>query len=284
MSRARAWCFTINNWTEAEKALCDTIECNYIVYGHEVGEEGTPHLQGYIELKDAKSRNAIKKLLGDRGHFEARKGTPKGASDYCKKSDPNFVERGMMGQQGKRTDLQEIADLVINGGMINVMQHRPDAIIKYPKGLEKLVELTMTERKTKPKVVWVWGDAGVGKTRLAVEGAESHYVWSGTKWWNGYSQQQRIIMDDFTHDTTDENRFRYLLRILDRYTCQVETKGGMIHLNSPEIYITCDKHPETVFSDPGKMDNQNRLRQMLRRIDEIIHLEPKVVEYEDDFE
>lgn len=84
-----------------------------------------------------------------------------------------------MGQQGKRTDLQEIADLVINGGMINVMQHRPDAIIKYPKGLEKLVELTMTERKTKPKVVWVWGDAGVGKTRLAVEGAESHYVWSG---------------------------------------------------------------------------------------------------------
>ena len=91
-------------------------------------------------------------------------------------------------------------------------------------------------------------------------------------------------MDDFTHDITDENRFRYLLRILDRYTCQVETKGGMIHLNSPEIYITCDKHPETVFSDPGKVDNQNRLRQMLRRIDEIIHLEPKVVEYEDDFE
>jgi len=60
--------------------------------------------------------------------------------------------------------------------------------------------------------------------------------------------------------------------------------NSMIHLNSPEIYITCDKHPETVFSDPVKMDNQNRLRQMLRRIDEIIHLEPKVVEYEDDFE
>ena len=36
MSRARAWCFTINNYTIEEINACDEIECNYIIYGDEI--------------------------------------------------------------------------------------------------------------------------------------------------------------------------------------------------------------------------------------------------------
>ena len=53
--RASRWCFTLNNYTadevEAiERKSSDRELCTYIVYGKEVGESNTPHLQGYLEL------------------------------------------------------------------------------------------------------------------------------------------------------------------------------------------------------------------------------------------
>ena len=48
---SRAWCFTINNPTHKvlfPDGLPDGIK--YIVYQLERGEQGTPHLQGFIQL------------------------------------------------------------------------------------------------------------------------------------------------------------------------------------------------------------------------------------------
>ena len=70
MSRARAWCFTINNYTIEEINACDEIECNYIIYGDEIGDTGTPHLQGYIEFENAKTLTSVRKSLGGRAHVE----------------------------------------------------------------------------------------------------------------------------------------------------------------------------------------------------------------------
>lgn len=51
MSQGKNWCFTINNWTEEEFQLLQDIEVQYLVVGKEVGENLTPHLQGYVQLK-----------------------------------------------------------------------------------------------------------------------------------------------------------------------------------------------------------------------------------------
>jgi len=51
------YCFTLNNYTDEEVFEIDTAVTNassnikYVCYGFEEGEDGTPHLQGYIELK-----------------------------------------------------------------------------------------------------------------------------------------------------------------------------------------------------------------------------------------
>jgi len=48
------WCFTLNNYTDEEmeqiKNLAPSGIIQYIAFGEEIGEEGTPHLQGYLRL------------------------------------------------------------------------------------------------------------------------------------------------------------------------------------------------------------------------------------------
>ncbi len=53
INQSKRWCFTLNNYTDAEVEQMDqrfkNLNIKYI-YGYEIGEEcGTPHLQGYIE-------------------------------------------------------------------------------------------------------------------------------------------------------------------------------------------------------------------------------------------
>jgi len=104
VSRSRAnpifnWQFTINNYTndDLEEVEIVSAQCNYLVYGKEVGENGTPHLQGMLQLKKKKRFSQMKKLLR-RAHFEQCR-NPAMLARYCKK-DGDFVEYGRLVSQG----------------------------------------------------------------------------------------------------------------------------------------------------------------------------------------
>jgi len=111
MSRSKRWVFTLNNFTPAEedhiKSSLDNYD--YLVIGHESGESGTPHLQGYCIFKSRLRLPNVKLLLGPRCHVEASKGTPEQASTYCKKDD-DFFEHGELPSPGKRNDFERLRD------------------------------------------------------------------------------------------------------------------------------------------------------------------------------
>jgi len=114
MSRAKNWCFTLNNPTEDEalKLLDAAASTEYIVWGRETGEEGTPHLQGYVIFPAAIRLATVKNRLGSqRFHLEVTRGSAHQAAEYCKK-DGDFTEIGELPpvQQGRRTDLQSYYD------------------------------------------------------------------------------------------------------------------------------------------------------------------------------
>ena len=83
--RSRGWCFTLNNWSEDEynnlkKAFS---EAEWII-GKEVGEEKTPHLQGWVYFKNKITLSSLKKMSG-RAHWESAKGDKEANVKYCGK-------------------------------------------------------------------------------------------------------------------------------------------------------------------------------------------------------
>ena len=60
MAQGKNWCFTLNNPTPEEVVGVQGVVCRYLLYGEEVGEAGTPHLQGFVVFNGNKRLNAVK--------------------------------------------------------------------------------------------------------------------------------------------------------------------------------------------------------------------------------
>ena len=69
------------------------ITCKYLVYGREIGESLTPHLQGTIAFECNKRLSGVRKLV-PRAHWEPTRRLQESVA-YCKK-DGNVYESGVM--------------------------------------------------------------------------------------------------------------------------------------------------------------------------------------------
>lgn len=97
LQRSKRWCFTLNNPVTEEidtlQSLVDRGLVGYVILGNERGESGTPHLQGYLELKKKLSLRQVKDIIGNRAHLEFARGSFQENYDYCSK-DGDFVTFG----------------------------------------------------------------------------------------------------------------------------------------------------------------------------------------------
>lgn len=117
-----AFCWTLNNYTPAQElALRGSVgQCgiSYVLFGREIGDSGTPHLQGYFQANQ-KNYDRFKKKFGNM-HIEPQRGSFTQATDYCKK-DGDFFEAGtpdttMQGKtKGQRTDLEAVKEAIERG-------------------------------------------------------------------------------------------------------------------------------------------------------------------------
>lgn len=112
-------------------------------------------------------------------------------------------------------------------------------------------------------VTWIFGETGVGKSKIArilAEKLSGSNYWchmaSSLKWWDGYSGQETVIIDDFRYSCVAEiGGLSYLLRVLDRYEVKVEVKGGCRVILSTNYIITCPYPPDVVFTYGRHGDN-----------------------------
>lgn len=108
----------------------------YLVFGREVGEQGTPHLQGFVKFPNRRRLNGVKLYLGnDTVHCEICVNVAASIT-YCKK-DGDWEEFGAMpvDRQGKRTDLDAFKDAVKSGTrkLSELREHHSEVLAKYPR-------------------------------------------------------------------------------------------------------------------------------------------------------
>lgn len=261
--RKRAWCFTINNYTESEYPPFDKMgEVTYGVYGKEVGEQNTPHLQCFVYFKNARERRAIVKHCPRAGNVKPMYSDILSASNYCKK-DGDFVEYGTLPKQGKRNDLDEVRDAIMQGQTVDELAvTNPNLYHQYGRTLTKIEDLRMRKnfRKEMTEGIWIYGQTGVGKSERLFEGfdPETHYSYPyDGGWCDGYAQQETVIIDEFRGQIP----FNELLRMVDKHPNYSMRRRGRepMPFTSKIVKISSSMHPRDVFYNLDENDSFNQL-------------------------
>lgn len=265
-TQAKHWCYTINNYTDDDvKRLSERREdVTYHIFGYEMGDSGTKHLQGFISFRKRKSFGPTKEILGGKAHLEPAKGTPAQAAEYCKK-DGDYVEYGELpGGKGSRTDLREVAEKIKNGvSFRSIAEDHPTTVLRYGSGVLRLKNFYRPKNREAPEIHVFWGPTGSGKTKRVWEFTKHDELWvhPGDRWFDGYDGHLAVLFDDF-----DGGWFKltYLLKLLDRYIFQVPVKGGYVWWYPKQIYITSNLHPKDWYNNT----NKEHVSALLRRLNE----------------
>jgi len=252
--RSRRFCFTWNNYPlDAEEQLRGFFNRKhgvYLVFGREVGESGTPHLQGYLHLKDATTFRALKSQL-PLVHLERARGTGAQNREYCTK-DADFVEIGTLPQEKGKAG-KEAWSLILRKA-----EEGDWTWIKteYPKVWVNTFQKIMSLRKPQLNVIdgdikneWWYGATGTGKSKLAWEkyGAIC-YQKMLNKWWDGYADEDVVIIEEWS--PKNEVTASALKIWADRYPFSAQIKGGVLQKIRPKkIIVISNYRLEDCFPD-----------------------------------
>lgn len=258
MVKTKDYVFTLNNYVASD---IDELEgfyqdhCEYLCYGKEIGEQGTPHLQGVMRLKVRKTITTLKKAIGDRYHLEPKRGSWEQAINYCMKDgDVTVFGEAPSGGQGKRNDLHAVKKLIDDNGSIEEVadQHFAE-FCRFEKAFRSYKRMKAEKRDWEMEVIILWGPPGTGKTRWAFEQEGSKYFLSTPRegsavWWDNYNNEEIVVIDDFYGWV----RWSFLLKLLDRYPLQVPYKGGFAEFNSKKIIFTSNTSPKNWYNYDDK--------------------------------
>jgi hypothetical protein len=258
MSKSRSWVFTLNNYTDAdiERFRGFVTDVRYAIIGKEVGESGTPHLQGFLYLHNQVRLHTVRTFF-ERAHYEIARGTAQQAIDYCKK-DGDFIEIGTPPMSNKRKGEQERErykaawECAVSGSLDEI---DPDIRIRH-YGTLKRIQLDhqlqdVVERLPECNNRWYWGPAGTGKSRAARDEFPDAYLKMCNKWWDGYNGQEVVLIEDF--DVQHKVLVHHMKIWADIYPFLMEVKGGATKIRPKMIIVTSNYHPSDIWTEDGDL-------------------------------
>lgn len=220
-------------------------ETKYTVFGFEkCPTTGRDHLQGYFYFENARTypNKQIRKLF-EGIHDQVANGSALDNRKYCLKiregDIPNekYEEFGVMPTQGERTDWKRVvSDLQAGASIISVVSEQPH-VLPAIRSLEKFRNMIDKSTHRDVKVILLVGSPGTGKTRWAWENYPDLYSKPEGHWWDGYSGQETILLDDYYGDIS----YSTFLKVLDRYPLNLPIKGGFVPAKYTTVIITSNK-------------------------------------------
>lgn len=275
----RRYVFTLNN-PDVVTALFlpqswpdDKIK--YCLYQLELGESGTRHLQGYLELLQPMREAAMRKWC-PLAHWEVAIGNRIQCLAYCSKEltrleNPWFFDgvkwincgdehpeslRALMmpassairssRSSSLSSKLSSIKERLSNPNCVSTEEIADEEFelwVRYYRAFEKFLVMKTPARNHAVEVHVVQGPTGTGKSRWAMESFPGAYWKQRSNWWDGYAGHDTVIIDEFYGWLP----FDLLLRICDRYPLLVETKGGQMQFVAKTIVITTNALPSSWY-------------------------------------
>ena len=262
--QGKRFCFTFNNYTEEdEKKLKEELEKNakYAVYGHEEGEQGTKHLQGFV-IWNGNRRPASLKKINEKIHWENAFGTSQQASDYCKKDGKDIFEIGTLPDDIKERNKKNgnankakwdlYKKLAIEGKFDEIPSN---IYIKNMRNLHLLHDMSFKDKSMeefgnkdlKDHFLWLWGSTGTGKStnarRIAkkIESDREPYLKGLNKWWNGYKCQRVTIIEE-ANPKACEHLAHFFKQWADKWSFPAEIKCSAFDSIRPEYIIVTSNY------------------------------------------
>lgn len=257
---SKNWCFTINNYSESDISAISNYDAKYIIFGKEVGESGTRHLQGFIVLNTVQRMTGVKKIHST-AHWEIAKGSAAQNRVYCSK-DGDFIEKGEIPLSKKEIGAIEAerwdhALACAKSG--NFTDVPSDIYIRYVKNLHFIhsksqVVPPMLEGELTN--VWYYGEAGCGKSTRAFNENPGAYIKGVNKWWDGYENQETVIIDDM-------DPYHKILALEFKMWGQhqpfaAEQKGSCITIRPKKIVVTSNYSIDEIWEDQTTRDAMHR--------------------------
>lgn len=216
-------------------------------------EDGSPHLHAYVKLNEGVTKKQSVhtfNLIGKSGDYQPARSW-KACQEYVKK-DGNYISHNIevesaVQKKAKRSRqiLEDDIDNLIDTGVISSTQ-----IYQVKKS-----RLAYEEMKQAPyshddvRGHWYYGPSGTGKSRKAYTENPGAYLKAQNKWFDGYTGQDVIILDDLDSTTLGH----YLKIWADRYPCSGEVKCGNVQLRHKKFIVTSNWSIEELFKDEPKM-------------------------------
>lgn len=100
-------------------------------------------------------------------------------------------------------------------------------------------------RNHEVEVFVLQGPTGTGKSKWALDNFPEAYWKQRSIWWDGYTKQETVVLDEFYGWMP----FDTLLRVCDRYPLLVETKGGQVNFVAKTIIITTNSIPNSWYKN-----------------------------------
>lgn len=222
--RSRVWVFTL--WNPTEEDL-DRLRASKGPVGGVVGVESPQegddriHLQGYVRFKQAKTGSAVKKWMGRNDvNLDLPISSDWHNHRYCTKEGNVLVQWGETPDEpkakGTHSDWDFVKAQVQHGkGILSILDEKPH-MTRYVSAIRQYV----SEVEVKQQAAWrdvettyIWGAAGIGKSRAIMEkyGHENVYRITDKKNpWDGYRGEEVVVFEEYRSNFGVENMLNWL--------------------------------------------------------------------------
>lgn len=235
-------------------------QCSYIIGQLEQGgQTGYSHWQVMVSFKQKQSIHGVRSVFGN-VHAELSRSSA--ADSYCQKEETrvhgtSFELGSKPISRNSKVEWESVWTSAKSGNFTTVPAHV--RVVNY-RTLRTIASDHMRAIGIERECFVFWGKTGTGKSRRAWEeaGVEAYCKDPRTKFWDGYQNEENVVMDEFRGGID----VSHMLRWLDRYPVRVEIKGSSKPLVAKKIWITSNVSPVMWYP----MLDEETLNALLRRM------------------